>query len=231
MSWSSGNNLKRQRVIEDDSMSSSDSLNYHNMLTNDTNCHHSDNVITFCDTINWNSVYKLNKMLKDTEAEIIAEKKSVILPSTLKKCTVTVTPKPIILHLTTYGGSVHAAMSVVDTIQSLEIPVYTVINGYVASAGTLISMAGAKRFIGKNAYILIHELRCNIWGKFNEIENQKDNASKLMHHIITFYLEQKIKMTREELSEFLQKDIDLCAEEAIKKGLADSYYTQTSIQD
>lgn len=46
----------------------------------------------------------------------------------------------------------------------LTIPIYTVIDGYVASVGTLISVCGNKIYIGKNAYMLIRELRSGVWG-------------------------------------------------------------------
>ena len=42
--------------------------------------------------------------------------------------------------------------------ESCSISIYTVIEGYTASAGTLISVYGRKRFIRKNTYMLIHQL-------------------------------------------------------------------------
>lgn len=51
----------------------------------------------------------------------------------------------------------------------LTIPIYTVIDGYVASVGTLISVCGNKIYIGKNAYMLIRELRSGVWGGGNDL--------------------------------------------------------------
>ena len=72
---------------------------------------------------------------------------------------------------------------------------------------------------------MIHEIRCGIWGKFGDIEVGKDNAKKIMDHIIEFYLSKNIKLTKDELQKLLSKDIDLSADEAIKKGLVDEIFS------
>ncbi len=202
-------------------------LDYHNVETDVVNCIRIGFSIHFCDQISWNTVSVLNKMLIEIDKEMSSEVEKAKSACINKYYTTTFTPTPIELFITTYGGIVHSALSVVDTIQSLKTPVHTIVQGYTASAGTLISMAGAKRYISKNAYILIHELRCGIWGKYAEIEVHKDNASKKMDHLIDFYISQNIKMTKDELKVFLSKDVDLNATEAINLGLAEKVYDKT----
>jgi ATP-dependent protease ClpP protease subunit len=130
-------------------------------------------------------------------------------------------PQPIYLHLTTNGGEIHAAFAVVDTIQQLSVPVYTVVDGFVASAGTLISLAGEKRFISRNAYMLLHELRSGIWGKMSSIEEEVENLKKIMAHITNYYMD-KTNMPRKTLDRLLSKDVIWNADECVKKGVADS---------
>ena len=132
-------------------------------------------------------------------------------------------PVPIYLHLTTNGGVIHAAFSVVDCMNSLSLPVYTVVDGYVASAGTLISVSGKKRYIGKNAYILIHELSSGVWGKMSYLEDEYLNFKKLQDHLTNIYVD-KTSLTEKKLTKILKKDIEWNAEEAIEYGLADEYY-------
>ena len=133
------------------------------------------------------------------------------------------TDMPIFLHLTTNGGSIHAAFTVIDCIRSLKAPVYTVIDGFVASAGTLISLAGEKRFIQPNAYTLVHQLSSGVWGKMAEIDDTYSNLKKLMEHITSYYL-QKTKLSAKTLKVVLSKDVQWNAEETIAKGLADGIY-------
>ncbi len=129
-------------------------------------------------------------------------------------------PPPIKLHLTTYGGSVHAAFSVIACIKSSKVPVHTVIDGYVASAGTLISVCGAKRFIHKHSSMLIHELRSGTWGKMSNIEDEVENMKKMMGKIKDIYVEHT-KLKKKDLDAILKKDNDWYAEECLNSGLVD----------
>jgi ATP-dependent protease ClpP protease subunit len=132
-------------------------------------------------------------------------------------------PTPIYLHLTTNGGEIHAAFAVVDTISQLSVPVYTVVDGFVASAGTLISLAGEKRFISRNAYMLLHELRSGVWGKMSSIEEEMENLKKIMEHITSYYMS-KTKLNRKNLEKLLTKDVIWNADECVSKGVVDGVY-------
>lgn len=134
-----------------------------------------------------------------------------------------IAPGPIWLHITTYGGEISAAWSVVDCIRSLGRPVYSVVDGTVASAGTLISLAADKRFIRSNAYIMIHQLSSHTWGKMASIECEVENLKKFMNQIRAFYLE-RTKLSPKKLDKLLLTDIYWSADEAIKQGLADEIY-------
>ena len=76
---------------------------------------------------------------------------------------------PIYLHINSLGGCIFSALNVIDHIRSSKFEVHTIIEGSTASAGTLISVAGVKRYIRPNAYMLIHQLSSGCWGKMAEI--------------------------------------------------------------
>jgi len=129
-------------------------------------------------------------------------------------------PKPIILYITSNGGYVYQVFSAIDTIRGMKVPVHTVCKGFVASAGTLLSLAGKKRFITESSYMLIHELRSGCWGKFTHLTESVENSKQLMEHIKSYYIS-KTKMTSDELDEQLKKDICWNAEMCLEKGLVD----------
>ena len=129
-------------------------------------------------------------------------------------------PKPITLYITTNGGYIHQVFSAIDTIRGMKIPVNTVCKGFVASAGTLLSLAGKKRFITENSYMLIHELKTGNYGKFTYLSESHENSKQLMEHIKSYYLA-RTKMTSEELDEQLKKDIYWNAQICLEKGLVD----------
>lgn len=169
-----------------------------------------------------NHVYFNDDITTESSFALIAELKNAEFTQRVLATTYGIEPAPIYLHLTTNGGEIHAAFSVVDTIAQMSVPVYTVVDGFVASAGTLISLAGEKRFISKNAYMLLHELRSGIWGKMSSIEEEMENLKKIMDHITSYYMS-KTKLTKKNLEKLLARDVIWNAEECISRGVADGF--------
>ena len=138
-----------------------------------------------------------------------------------------VKPKAIKLYITSHGGVVHQVFSAIDTIKNMTVPVHTICKGFVASAGTLLSLAGSRRFITQNSYMLIHELRMMAWGKFSFVKDKFDNSNNLMEHIKDYYVA-NTKLTREELDVQLVKDLTWNAEKCLEKGLVDEIIKNNS---
>lgn len=183
-----------------------------------------DNSIYFSDKITYETCHQIVCLLRTMEADILDDLKTVEVDtkkSKSKYIEVKIEAKPINLYLTTMGGTIHGAMTVVDTIKSLKVPVHTYVSGYVASAGTLISLAGKQRFITPNSYMMIHEIRSGTWGKFSELRVEHENVTKLMEHIIKYYVEHT-KLTQEKLTEMLRTDTDLAADACLSYGLVDT---------
>jgi len=129
--------------------------------------------------------------------------------------------EPVIhLHLNTFGGSIFAAFSTVDTIRRMKSKVYTYIDGSVASAGTLISAIGSKRYMGQHAHLLIHQLSSGVYGKFSEMEDEIFNCANLMRLLKDFY-KKNTKLPMKKLDELLKRDIWLNAEECLRYGIVD----------
>jgi ATP-dependent protease ClpP protease subunit len=171
-----------------------------------------------------NHVYFNDDISSDTSFALCRELRSVELRQKMFAASHGTDPLPIYLHLTTNGGEIHSAFAIVDTITQLSVPVYTVVDGFVASAGTLISLAGEKRYISKNAYMLLHELRSGVWGKMSSIEEEMENLKKVMEHITSYYMS-KTKLTRKALDKLLTKDVIWNATECISKGVVDGVYS------
>lgn len=174
--------------------------------------HSSHNCVFFQDEISTDTISALNK-----EMRAVADK--MLLISTIHKRS----PQPIWLHLTTNGGDIYAAFSAIDCILNLGVPVYTVVDGFVASAGTLISVAATRRYIMPNAYMLLHELRSSMWGKFSDISDEVSNLKKIMAHIVSIYGEYTTIPARK-LETILKKDIIWNAAECTKHGVVDGVF-------
>lgn len=174
-------------------------------------------------TTTFNHIYFNNDISPETVFELNKELRNVDNNLSMAVVTMKIDRPPIYLHITTDGGVIYSALSVIDCMNSLTSPVYTVIDGYVASAGTLISVNGSKRYMCENAYMLIHELKGGLWGKMTEIDDEYINLKRIMKHVIKLY-EEKTGIKKKELEMILKKDIIWDIDECIKKGLIDEIY-------
>ena len=204
--------VEQEAVLEEEEESPPFPFPFMLPKSSNTNVHAVHNRIYFNDDITHDSVSALNRELR-----MMDDKLSVL------GVTFQMDAPPIYLYLTTNGGEIYAAMSAIDCIKQLRCPVYTVVDGFVASAGTLISLAGKKRFIQPNGYMLIHELRSGMWGKMSSLTEEYDNVKKLMSHLIQFYTEHT-NLKEKHLEKLLVKDSIWNAEECIKRGIVDEVY-------
>ena len=67
------------------------------------------------------------------------------------------------------------------------------------------SLAGKKRFITENSYMLIHEIRSGTWGKFSHMCESVENSKQLMEHIKSYY----VKLTQIKLQIRLFNEINI----------------------
>ena len=129
-------------------------------------------------------------------------------------------PEPIRLHINSYGGSVFAGLSAMDYIKSSKVPVHTIIDGCAASAATLMSVVGHRRFMHKNACMLIHQLSGLMWGKFQEMKDDMENSEMLMKKIKDIY-KKHTRIPESELDNILKHDIWWEADKCLEYGLVD----------
>jgi|TARA_B110000495_G_C22874050_1_gene509739 ATP-dependent protease ClpP protease subunit len=173
-----------------------------------------DNIIYFYSSVGMKENFKLNKEISTIgrQMEMVAVKLGMD------------TPPPIHLHINSYGGSVFAGFSSIDYIMKSKTPVYTYIDGCAASAGTLMSVCGVKRFIGENAYMLVHQLSSGLFGKFQEMEDDMKNSQSLMARIKEIY-ETKTKIPKTKMDALLKHDLWWDAKTCLKYGLVDEILT------
>ena len=137
----------------------------------------------------------------------------------------TFTPKPIMLHITTRGGDLLAGLYAFDKIRDSKIPIHTIIEGRVASAGSLMSMAGIRRYITPNSHILIHQLRTGMFGTYEELKDETQNCNNLMNKIINLYFENcNTKMNKTKIRDILKHDIYWDAKIAMTHGVVDEIW-------
>lgn len=124
------------------------------------------------------------------------------------------------LHINSLGGAIFDAMSTIDTILNCPVPVYTYIEGCAASAATLISVVGEKRFMGKHAHMLIHQLSSVFWGTMADFDDEMKNLKKLMKIIKKIYCKHT-SVPKASLDKILKHDLWWSAKKCLRLKLVD----------
>ena len=125
------------------------------------------------------------------------------------------------LHVQSTGGSLLPSLGLVDLIRTSDIPINTFVDGYCASAASLITVVGAQRFINKHGVLLIHQLKMGIEpSKYSELIDQKYNADTLMYIIKEIYIE-NTKLDNNNLERLLAHDLWLNSTLCKKYGIVD----------
>lgn len=169
-----------------------------------------ENKIYFYTDVGEKEALELNKIIRhlDIEMEFIARRLGLA------------EPPPIKLHIHSPGGSFFSALSIVDTIKSCRSPVHTYIDGFAASAATLISVVGKKRFATQHSFMLIHQQRMMWEGKHADFIDEIENQKHVTETIQKIYLEHT-KMKEKELQSILKRELHMPASECLKLGLID----------
>jgi len=181
-------------------------------MSQDRRIERAKNQIYFHCEVDRDSIYDLIKLIREAEEE------SLMLSYKMR-----IDPVPIHLHISSFGGSIFAVMGAVDVIKACRVPVYSIIDSATASAGTLLSVVCAKRFIRPSAHMLIHQLSSWCWGKMAEIEDEFQNLQELMLTIKSIYMEHTT-IPKKQLDALLKRDIWLNAQKCISYGLVDDVY-------
>ena len=174
------------------------------------------NDIFFYADVNAKNIGKLNKFIFEINKKNV---ENFVLPF---KNTLNIEPSypPIYLHIKSNGGCVDSALSSVDLIKTSLSPVYTIIEGYAASAATMLSIVGEKRFMHKNAHMLIHQMSTGFWGKMEEIKDEIKNINEFEKVIFDIYKEHA-NIPDKKFSKILKHDLWWGAEKCKKYDLID----------
>ena len=130
--------------------------------------------------------------------------------------------KDISLYINSPGGSVSAALAILDTMNYIKNDVSTVCVGLAASAGALLLSAGkkGKRYSLPNSEIMIHQPLGGAQGQAADIEITAKQILKIRSKLNKILAEN----TGQSVSK-IEKDVDrdyyMSAEEAKKYGLID----------
>lgn len=126
--------------------------------------------------------------------------------------------EPIIhLHIASNGGCVFSGLHMYDTIKNNKYPVYTYVDGFCASAATDPFLAGTKRYMSDNSFILIHQLSVWFSGTFTNLKDEYLSMQTVMNKVKKIYLDE-LTLSQQKLQSLLSHDLWLSKQQAQQLG-------------
>jgi ATP-dependent protease ClpP protease subunit len=148
------------------------------------------------------------------------EKFKILEIDLLKKAADLSDYKPSIkVNIMSEGGDMFAGLAAMNILEKSRVEVITVAQGSCCSAATFMFMGGKKRLIGRNAYMLIHQLSTDFWGKYEELKSEMKTCDKFMDMIKMIYTSRS-KIPEKKLNKLMKKDLYLEPTKCVKYGIA-----------
>jgi len=172
-----------------------------------------DNHIYFYSRVNSDRCLSLIRSLRELDNRLRTERQTRQLPEGFPAV-------PIWLHIYSPGGDLHAGLATADQIPRIQTPIYSVIEGYCASAATLISLACRRRHITPSGFMLLHQFSSMMWGTHEEFKDEMTLQEMLIKLLIEFYAD-TTSLSAERIREILKRDSWFSAAQCLEMGLVD----------
>lgn len=130
--------------------------------------------------------------------------------------------KDISLYVNSPGGSVTSTLAIVDTMKFIKPDVSTFCVGIAASGAAMVLSAGTKgkRFILKNAEVMIHQPIGGAEGQATDIEISARHILKTRENLNKM-LAENTGQTLAKINNDVERDFFMTADEAKKYGIVD----------
>ncbi len=131
--------------------------------------------------------------------------------------------KEIFFYINSPGGLVTSGLGIYDTMQYIKSPVSTLCIGQASSMGSFLLAAGekGKRFALPNSRIMVHQPSAAFQGQATDIQIHAKEILSLKERLNKIYSKHTGKSMKE-ISQALERDKFMTAEEARDFGLIDS---------
>lgn len=98
-----------------------------------------------------------------------------------------ITAKNITVNISSLGGSVDDAFAMFAILRKKKAHITTVVQGFTASSGTIIAMAGDKMVMDDVALFLVHNSSAGLFGNADELRERADELDTIDSKIADIY--------------------------------------------
>ena len=128
---------------------------------------------------------------------------------------------PINLRINSLGGDVFDGMAMYNVIKRREAKTTVYIEGIAASIATIIALGADEVVMAENSLFMIHNAWGGTMGEAKEMRKTADTLDKISGELIDIY-RKKTGLSYEVLSEMMDEETWLNAEEALSMGFIDT---------
>lgn len=142
----------------------------------------------------------------------------------------------LVVRINSGGGDVFAANAIYSRLRDLDAKVTVKIDGWAASAATIIAMAGDVIQIPRNGVFMVHDPAMTVWDtyKAEDFEKMAQELRVIKKSIVNAYMD-RTKMAEEEITGIMAAETWWTGEEAVAKGFCDGLMfeadPQTVVED
>lgn len=122
------------------------------------------------------------------------------------------------IYIHSDGGDAIAGLSAMDMLKERKVPIITICDGFVASAATFILLGGGHIKMRQHSYVLIHQIKTEFWGKYNDLCDELKNCENLMRLVQKIYKDNS-KIPTKKLQTIINKELYMDALECEKLKL------------
>lgn len=134
------------------------------------------------------------------------------------------------VHINSGGGSAFDGVAICNLLKQHSAKIIVHIDGWAASAASVIAMAGDKIIMPSNTMMMIHQASTIEYGNADLFEKTARDLRKIDSALAASY-KKRFVGTEEELKQLLKDETWLTAEEAVALGLADEIAAEIEIDD
>lgn len=127
------------------------------------------------------------------------------------------------VYINSMGGDVFEGTAIANQLRRFDGNVTVTVDGFACSIASVIAMAGDEVRMPRNATMMIHNMWTGICGNASELRKMADDLDVLMEANKTIYLDKAgDKLDYDKLTEMLDAETWLTAEQCVEYGLADT---------
>lgn len=126
----------------------------------------------------------------------------------------------IIINLNSPGGDAFDGIAIYNRLKRHKGKVTVIVDGWAASAASVIAMAGDEVVMGLGSMMMIHEAWTLVIGSKTDMRKEADVLEELENGIINIY-KTKANISQEEIREKVDAETWMSANTAVELGFAD----------